>query len=139
LGWTGQDRTGKWDGQDKKDWRRGLDSTIPEAWRSSQLSTSHGPWPVGEVDKAGKDRTGKWAGQDKTGQDRTGLENRLDNTIPVAWRSSQLIASHGPWLVGAVDKTGQDRTGQDWKMGWTGEDRKMGWIVQFLKPGDPAS
>ncbi len=38
---TGQDRTGKWDGQDRTglengmDWRGGLDSTIPEAWRSS--------------------------------------------------------------------------------------------------------
>jgi hypothetical protein len=58
------------------------------------------------------------------------MEDGLDSTIPEAWRSSQLIASHGPWPVGEVDKAGQDRTGQEWKMGWT---------VQYLKPGDPAS
>jgi hypothetical protein len=56
--------------------------------------------------------SGDKTGQDRTGQDRTGLEKGLDNTIPEAWRSSQLIASHGPWPIGDVDKAGQDRTGK---------------------------
>jgi hypothetical protein len=65
-----------------------------------QLIASHGPWPVGAVDKTGQDRTG----QDRTGEDRRGQ-----------------------------DRTGQDRTGQDRTGKWGGH------AVQYLKPGDPAS
>jgi len=121
MGWTGQDRTGqdrtgKWAGQHNtcsleiqpvdrftwtmasrcgrqdrtgQDWtglENGLDNTIPEAWRSSQLRASHGPWF-----RRGKRQDRK----DRTGLNRTG--DGLDSTIPEAWRSSQLIASHGPW------------------------------------------
>ncbi len=67
--------------------------------------------------------------KDRRGLYSTGHEVGMDNTIPGAWRSSQLRTSHGPWLVGAVDKTDRtglenwlDRTGQDWKMGWTGQE-----------------
>jgi hypothetical protein len=56
------------------------------------------------------------------------MEDGLDSTIPEAWRSSQLIASHGPWPVGEVDKAGQDSTGH--------ED---GWTLLYLEPIDPAS
>ncbi len=89
-------------------------------------------------DRAGEDTTVQdmKRGGRRTGQDRTGLENGLDSTIPEAWRSSQLIASHGPCPVGAVVRTGQNRTGQD----RTGLDRTGKWLeTQYLRPGDPGS